>query len=105
MFWTSLMANFGGTSFEAKVINYNSFKGLIFISLIGIQQSDGLLRSFMFSMKKCTIVKIQMYKLKCIFVFQDRSFENYSCKMKFWKEPRVFHFLKPKLGMKLIFYG
>ena len=35
MFWTSLMANFGGTSFEAKVINYNSFKGLIFISLIG----------------------------------------------------------------------
>ena len=35
MFWTSLMANFGGSSFEAKVINYNSFKGLIFISLIG----------------------------------------------------------------------
>ena len=29
------MANFGGTSFESKVINYNSFKGLVFISLIG----------------------------------------------------------------------
>ena len=35
MFWTSLMANFGGTSFESKVTNYNSFRGLVFISLIG----------------------------------------------------------------------
>ena len=34
MYWTSLMANFGGTSFESKVTNYNSFKGLVFISLI-----------------------------------------------------------------------
>ena len=29
------MANFGGTSFEPKVTNYNSFRGLVFISLIG----------------------------------------------------------------------
>ena len=35
MFWTSFMTNFGGKSFETKVTNYNSFKGLVFISLIG----------------------------------------------------------------------
>ena len=35
MFWTLLMANFGGTSFESKVTIYNSFRGLVFISLIG----------------------------------------------------------------------
>ena len=29
------MANFGGTSFESKVTSYNSFRGLVFISLFG----------------------------------------------------------------------
>ena len=62
MFFTSLMANFGETSFESKVNNYTSYKGLIFTSLI-----SGLIISTAYSASLVSELSVKIIK----FPFHD----------------------------------
>ena len=62
MFFTSLMANLGGTSFESKVNNYTSYKGLIFTSLI-----SGLIISTAYSASLVSELSVKVIK----FPFHD----------------------------------
>ena len=61
MFFTSLMANLGETSFESKV-NYTSYKGLIFTSLI-----SGLIISTAYSASLVSELSVKVIK----FPFHD----------------------------------
>ena len=56
------MANFGGASFESKVNNFTSYKGLIFISLI-----SGLIISTAYSASLVSEFSVKVIK----FPFDD----------------------------------